>query len=161
MSGWAIQSTQARYAGIFLAAMGSPPPSSPFHPHCSKTNTPVTSTDTPGNYTAMPLMLTWMANNMGGHMNRAVASAAQIAVGNLGGIVSSLAFQAKDGPRYVNGYIICISFLCMTWVLTWVYYLGLKWENSARDAGKRDYLRSLANEEELADRHVCPPLVLC
>jgi MFS family permease len=25
MSGWAIQSTQARYAGIFLAAMGSPP----------------------------------------------------------------------------------------------------------------------------------------
>ena len=100
-------------------------------------------------------MLTWLANNMGGHMNRAVASAAQIAVGNLGGIVSSLAFQAKDAPRYINGYIICISFLCMTWVLTWVYYFGLKRENRLRDEGKREDLRRLEGEEELADRHVC------
>jgi hypothetical protein len=51
-----------------------------------------------GNYTAMPLMLTWLANNMGGSVNRGVGSALQISFGNIGGIVSSLDFQAKDAP---------------------------------------------------------------
>jgi phosphotransferase system glucose/maltose/N-acetylglucosamine-specific IIC component len=102
----------------------------------------------------MPLMLTWMANNMGGSVNRGVGSALQISFGNIGGIVSSLAFQAKDAPRYTNGYIICISFLGMTWLLTFVYYFALKHENAARDGGKRDHLRALAQHEELGDKHV-------
>jgi hypothetical protein len=104
-------------------------------------------------------MLTWLANNMGGHTSRAVACAAQISVGNLGGIVSSLAFQTQDAPRYTNGYIICISFLCMTWVLTWVYYWGLRRENGLRDRGGREGRRGREGEEELADRHVWIPVL--
>lgn len=47
----------------------------------------------------------------------------------------------------------------MTWVLTWVYYFGLRRENRLRDRGCREGLRDREGEEELADRHVWIPVV--
>jgi hypothetical protein len=91
---------------------------------------------------------------MGGHIKRSVSSAALLSFANLGGIVASFAFQSKDAPRYLTGYIILVSVLSMTWCLTWVYFLGLRRENKVRDMGKRDYLRDGQDESELADRHV-------
>lgn len=137
IAGWA-KSTGARYAGIFLAYMGK-------HP-CSCLQL--------GNVTVTPLLLTWLLNNMGGHVKRSVSSAALLSFANLGGIVASFAFQSSDAPRYLTGYIILVSVLGMTWCLTWVYFLGLRRENKRRDLGKREYLRECRDENELADRHV-------
>jgi hypothetical protein len=93
---------------------------------------------------------------MGGHIKRSVSAAALLSFGNLGGIVASFAFQSKNAPRYLTGYITLVSVLSMTWCLTWVYFLGLRRENMKRDKGKRDYLRGFVGEMELADRHVSP-----
>ena len=91
---------------------------------------------------------------MAGHVKRSVSSAALLSFANLGGIAASFAFQSKDGPRYLTGYIILVSVLGMTWCLTWAYFLGLRTENQRRDKGKREYLREIVGERELADRHV-------
>lgn len=90
---------------------------------------------------------------MAGHVKRSVSSAALLSFANLGGIVASFAFQSQDAPRYLTGYIILVSVLGMTWCFTWVYFLGLRRENEKRDNGKRDYLRELEGEMELADQH--------
>jgi hypothetical protein len=101
-----------------------------------------------------PLLLTWLANNMVGHVKRAVSTAALLSFANLGGIAASYAFQSKDEPRYLTGYTALVSVLVVTWCLTWVYFLGLRWENKKRDQGKLEYLRAVASEQELADLHV-------
>lgn len=52
-----------KYAGLFLAAAGS--------------------------YGGLPAVVTWLTNNTAGQTKRGVASAFQIGIGNLAGIVSS------------------------------------------------------------------------
>jgi hypothetical protein len=65
--------------------------------------------------------------------------------------ISSFAFISTNSTR---GFIICLSFLGAAFILTCVYVAGLKWENMAKDAGKREHLRAIAETEELADFHV-------
>ena len=95
---------------------------------------------------------------MAGHAKRSVSSAALLSFANLGGIAASFAFQSKEAPRYLTGYIVLVTVLGMTWCLTWMYFLGLRNENHKRDVGEREYLRDVASHQELADRHV---LFLC
>jgi hypothetical protein len=105
--------------------------------------------------------LGWVAVNTVGHVKRAVVLATIGSFSGLGSIVGSFAFVSTDGPRYLNGYIISISFLCTGFILTCVYVLGLRWENIARESGKREHLRAVSEDEELADHHVVNPLQNC
>ncbi|KAI9880282.1 MAG: hypothetical protein M1830_004401 [Pleopsidium flavum] len=66
-----------QYAALFLVAMGC--------------------------YSAMPVIVCWFNLNLGGHHRRAVGTAWQVGFGNIGGIIATYAFQAKDAPQYKRG----------------------------------------------------------
>ena len=99
-----------------------------------------------------------MTINTVGHVQRAVALAAVSSIGGFSGIIGAFTFISTEAPRYLEGYLICLSFLGASFLLTCVYLMGLIIENRARDAGKREHLRSAAQEIELADLHVPNPL---
>lgn len=85
--------------------------------------------------------------NLGGHHRRAVGSAWQVGFGNIGrppkytitpahkpltdtifiyigGIVAVFAFLAKDEPKYIPGFSICIAFAILSIVACIVYGIG-------------------------------------
>jgi hypothetical protein len=74
-------------------------------------------------------------------------------ISGLSAIVSSFTFVSTNGG-FTRGYIICLGFMGTSFILTCVYIVGLKRENIAKDAGKREHLRAIAETEELADFHV-------
>ena len=64
---------------------------------------------TSGSYCTAAIVAGWPANNVSGQTKRAIASAVQISVGNLGGIVGSQLYQPKWAPRFVTGN-------CVVWI---------------------------------------------
>ncbi|TBU38440.1 MFS general substrate transporter [Dichomitus squalens] len=99
--------THLQYAALFLAAMGT--------------------------YAAMPIIVCWFNTNLGGHHRRAVGTAFQVGFGNIGGIIAVFAFLAKDAPKYISGYSVCIAFIAVSLIANTVYFLGVSWENRTRD----------------------------
>ncbi|KAF7166974.1 hypothetical protein CNMCM5623_000462 [Aspergillus felis] len=86
-----------------------------------------------GCYSAMPMLICWFTMNLGGHRRRSVGTGWQHGLGNIGGIISTYSFLAKGAPRYRNGYIISLSFLCFSAVMAIVYLLAALYDNKKRD----------------------------
>ncbi|CCM03964.1 uncharacterized protein FIBRA_06120 [Fibroporia radiculosa] len=86
-----------------------------------------------GAFTAMGVMICWFHTNLAGHQRRAVGSAWQIGFGNIGGIIAVYSFLAKDAPKYLLGYRVCISFTCLSIFADIVYFFGVLHENRKRD----------------------------
>lgn len=102
-------------------------------------------------YIVQPLSVAWLMNNVGGHYKRAFASAAQIGWGNAGGIVASNIFLDSEAPYFETGYGVSLALLLMTGVMGTLMVLLLKRENEKRAAGKRDYLLSGPDADNLGD----------
>ncbi|OCH93577.1 MFS general substrate transporter [Obba rivulosa] len=100
--------THVQYAALFLAVMGT--------------------------YSAIPVIVCWFNTNLGGHHRRAVATAWQVGFGNIGGIIAVFAFLAKDAPRYIPGYSICIAFIGVSVAADLTYFYIVRSENKRRDA---------------------------
>lgn len=49
-----------------------------------------------------------------------------------GGIIAAYAFLAKDAPKYLPGYGICVSFTCLAIISAFIYYVGVTRANSTR-----------------------------
>lgn len=88
---------------------------------------------TSGAYTAMPIIVCWFNMNLGGHHRRSIGSAAQIGIGNLGGIIASFAFLKEDGPKFVTGYSISLAFTSLSILACIVYYFGCWMQNKKKD----------------------------
>ena len=93
---------------------------------------------TMGTYGAMPVVVCWFTQNLGGHHRRAVGTAWQIGFGNIGGIIATYAFLAKDAPNYTPGYAICIAFICLSAVSCCIYFVSVACQNRARGRATRD-----------------------
>jgi hypothetical protein len=102
----------------------------------------------------------WIAVNTVGHVKRAITLAAVGSVSGLGAIVSSFAFVSTEAPLYRPGYIICLTFLCVAFALTITYAVSLWLDNRARDAGRYNP-PVVDDDDDLADRHVCPSTEKC
>jgi hypothetical protein len=50
-----------------------------------------------------------------------------------GGIISAYSFLAKDAPRYIPGYSICVAFACLSGLTSTIYFVGLVVENRKRE----------------------------
>ncbi|POS79790.1 hypothetical protein DHEL01_v201822 [Diaporthe helianthi] len=126
ISGFAVlltvrENTSVKYGALFLVVMGT--------------------------YSAMPVIVCWFNMNLGGHHRRAIGSAWQIGFGNIGGIISTYAFLAKDAPFYRPGYSICIGFICLSFVSCCVYAWLITWENRKRDKTVRANLTDYEKTE--------------
>jgi predicted MFS family arabinose efflux permease len=112
LSGFAVLTTypkslHVRYGALFLAATGA--------------------------FSSMPVLLGWFNTNLAGHKRRAVGSAFQVAFGNIGAIIASYSFVAEDAPKYEKGFIIALTFTCLSIASSTAYFLGCWWENRQRD----------------------------
>lgn len=76
-------------------------------------------------------------------------------MGQIGGVVSAVAFPKKDGPQYVPGTAINVAFLAVGLVFALWLWGWSRWENKQRDMGRRDHLRELPESELalLGERH--------
>jgi hypothetical protein len=66
---------------------------------------------TSGAYCTAAITAGWPANNVSGQTKRAIASAVQISIGNLGGIVGSQLYQPKWAPRFVIGNCVVWNYI--------------------------------------------------
>ncbi|KAK6457960.1 transporter of nicotinic acid [Scheffersomyces xylosifermentans] len=96
----ATEDPHVRYAGCFLTASGL--------------------------YTAMPLIVCWAALNNGSHIRKSVGTAWQIGFGNIGGIIATFIFLAKDAPVYKPGLSTCIAAVCFSMLCTTAYFFTIR-----------------------------------
>ncbi|KAL2784375.1 major facilitator superfamily domain-containing protein [Aspergillus keveii] len=108
-----------------------------------------------GCFSTSPVFLCWFGMNLGGHRRRLVGTAFQIGVGNIGGIIATYSFLEKDAPLYRNGYIIGLSFCCLSAAMSTLYLFGCWYKNTKRDRimaeGGPDAEVTPEEEEELGD----------
>ncbi|KAL1858953.1 hypothetical protein VTK73DRAFT_7722 [Phialemonium thermophilum] len=104
-----------------------------------------------GTYSAMPVIVCWFNMNLGGHHRRSIGTAWQIGFGNIGGIIATYSFLAKDAPLYKKGYSISISFICLSAVACVLYALSIIRENKRRDKAARDLNLTEQEKTELGD----------
>ncbi|KAI4232870.1 MAG: hypothetical protein L6R40_007274 [Gallowayella cf. fulva] len=95
----------AQYAGLCLVAMGA--------------------------FSAGPIIVCWYVMSLEGHVNRSIGTAWQISFGNIGGIVATFTFLAKDAPEYHTGYSIIMAFVCLG-ALTTAIYTAILWRDTRR-----------------------------
>ncbi|KAL3466920.1 major facilitator superfamily domain-containing protein [Aspergillus heterothallicus] len=86
-----------------------------------------------GCFSTGAVFLCWFGLNLGGHRRRIVGTAFQIGFGNIGGIIATYSFLEKDAPLYRNGYIIGLSFCCLSAAMSSLYLFGCWYENKKRD----------------------------
>uniref|UniRef100_A0A093V3W3 Putative transporter C11D3.18C n=1 Tax=Talaromyces marneffei PM1 TaxID=1077442 RepID=A0A093V3W3_TALMA len=88
---------------------------------------------TSGTFSAMPMVLCWFAMNLGGHKRRSVGTAYQIGFGNIGGIIATYSFLSQEAPNFRTGFLICVSFTCLSAIACAVYLLEIRHANHQRD----------------------------
>ncbi|KAL1916868.1 uncharacterized protein VTP21DRAFT_5065 [Calcarisporiella thermophila] len=109
---------------------------------------------TTGVFSTVPAMLSWFTCNIGGHTKRAVASAAIIAFGNVGGAIGGQIYREDDRQNgYIRGHIICMSCLFAAFVLCCLFKYLLRRENRRRDQLTPEEYEREAQGEELCDWH--------
>merc|ERR1711939_179351 len=115
--------TNARYAAVFLCAMGI--------------------------YTPGPIWLAWGAGNAGLDQMRAVASALVVGLGTMGSVVATWSYLPFDAPRYTIGNALNVSVVAASQILAVLLMLYNKRENALRDRGGRDYRLENKTEQEI------------
>ena len=100
-----------------------------------------------GGYIAQPIIIIWLANNMGGRYKRSVAAAMQIGFGNIGGIIASNIYETSEAPKYPTGYGVSLGLLYMALAAAIAMLIGLKLENNKRERGGRDSRLNLPEDE--------------
>ena len=100
------------------------------------------------------MVIGWYTTNNIGSYKRAVALAAMFTIEGTATFLSAYTFVSNDAPRYIKGFSICLGAQGVGLLFTLLYTASLWWENRQRDLGRREYLRSHPNPEELGDRHV-------
>jgi MFS family permease len=100
-----------------------------------------------GTYIVQPLIIVWLANNLGGHYKRAIGLAVQISLGNIGGIIASNVFVKTEAPRYFIGYGVGLATMISCGVVSSIFAWGLLRENKKRARGERDDRLALSETE--------------
>ncbi|KAI0362467.1 major facilitator protein [Trametes cingulata] len=101
-----------------------------------------------GALSAMPIALCWFETNLGTHHRRAVGTATQIGFGNVGGIIAAYSFLAKDSPKFIPGYSICLGFTLLAMLAACGYYLAVLAENRRRDRAVAESADTLSADEK-------------
>ena len=104
-----------------------------------------------GTYSAMPVIICWFSMNLGGHHRRAVGTSWQLGFGNVGGIIATYSFLAKDSPRFTPGYSICVAWLALGVTCCTLYFFAILRQNRRRDRDEKDTNLTEAEKEELGD----------
>ncbi|KAF2742359.1 MFS general substrate transporter [Sporormia fimetaria CBS 119925] len=101
-----------------------------------------------GLYCPFICLVSWIANSLAPSSKRAVGMALLISVGNMGGIMGSNIYLAREAPKYRTGFgvslAMCVAAIAMTFVLRWAY---------GRENQKREQLFREHSEEDIRARY--------
>lgn len=106
-----------------------------------------------GVFPCSPLVLAWLTNNLAPHYIKATGLGFQVAFGNCGAFVATFTYLQKDGPKYITGHAINLGAIGLSLIITLSTMAYVRWENRARETGKRDYRLQEGDESMLGFRH--------
>lgn len=86
-----------------------------------------------GEYSTIPLTMTFQQNNIVGQWKRAFCSATMVGAGGIGGIYGSLVFRPQDKPSYHFGVYATLITACLVFLTTCVAWLILWRENKKQE----------------------------
>jgi len=101
-----------------------------------------------GLYSPFVCLVSWIANSLAPSSKRAVGMALLISVGNMGGIMGSNIYLAREAPVYRTGFGVSLAMCLLAMIMTLVVRTAYKQENA-----KRDKLLSENTEEEIRSRY--------
>lgn len=108
-----------------------------------------------GLYCPFTCLVSWVANSLAPSSKRAVGMALLISVGNMGGIMGSNIYLAREKPKYTTGFAaslaMCVAAIAMTFVLRWAY---------TRENKKRDQMIQEHGEEAIRARYTDEDLLM-
>ena len=81
----------------------------------------------------MPILVVWLAINVGKGYKRAVAFAMVTAVGNCGAFISSNVFITAQSPKFHTGFSVGLGMNILSMISMTLFFLGLRLENRKRD----------------------------
>jgi sugar phosphate permease len=87
-----------------------------------------------GAYGGLPTSVAWLSTNLSGQTKRAVGSAAQIGLGNLGALASSNVYRTQDKPHYYLGHSVVLAFTIFGMFCAPAYAWMLRRENARKEA---------------------------
>lgn len=111
-----------------------------------------------GLFPANPVITSWTANNITPSSKRAVGVAFFCSAGNLGGIVASFIYLAREAPAYTSGYAASIGLLVAGLLTATALECTYMFINRRRDAIPEEEIRAKYSEQELADMGDKSPL---
>ncbi|KAJ9610804.1 hypothetical protein H2200_005581 [Cladophialophora chaetospira] len=123
-------SAAAKYAAIFIAAMGA--------------------------FTAGPATVSWGLNNSAGPSVRSVTSAYIVATGNCGALIATWTYLPFMAPEYTLGHALNMTATGIAAILAAIAVFYCRWENKQRASGERnDRLQGLTDHDvkELGSLH--------
>jgi MFS family permease len=113
----------AKYAGIFIAAMGA--------------------------FGAGPTVVSWGLNNSAGPSVRSVTSAYVVSVGNCGALIATWTYLPFMSPEYTLGHALNLTSVGCAAVLSTIAFFFCRWENKKRENGERDHILQGKTEQEI------------
>ncbi|KAI0188599.1 major facilitator superfamily domain-containing protein [Xylaria flabelliformis] len=87
-----------------------------------------------GIYPATALVLSWPTINVSGQTKRAIATAMQISIGNIGAVLGTQLYRSHDGPRFIVGHSFALGYLLANAIVVTILALILKKENKRRQS---------------------------
>ncbi|CAF3141354.1 unnamed protein product [Rotaria sp. Silwood2] len=106
-----------------------------------------------GIFSALPLLLSWLTNNVGGHTKRSMAISLVMGIGQIGGIFQPLIYRDVDGPTYRRGHLICSAMILVSIITTIILRICLRKENNRRENLSLEQYRREASIKESCDLH--------
>ncbi|KAH7317030.1 major facilitator superfamily domain-containing protein [Stachybotrys elegans] len=108
-----------------------------------------------GAYMITPICLGWLQNNLSGQWKRAFGASIQVMIGNVGGIIGGNIFLIEERPLYRTGYGVALGCMWLGVVCVVAMVVLMRRENKKRDAGLRDYILELPEEQQnnIGDKH--------
>jgi hypothetical protein len=106
-------------------------------------------------YIQMPILVSWLSNNMGGNAKAAFATGFMIGLGNCGNLVSSNVFITAQTPRFKTGFSTGLALNIVGIAAASGLELYCWMANRRRDAGKENSKLEKGSEviRDLGDDH--------
>ena len=104
-----------------------------------------------GLYAPLICLISWIANNLAPSSKRAVGMALLISLGNLGGIIGSNIYLAKEAPHYWTGYGFSLAILVVAIIVTLILRFLYARINRQREAMDRVVIEQQYSLQELLD----------
>jgi predicted MFS family arabinose efflux permease len=111
-----------------------------------------------GIYPTHPATTSWTMNNLAPSNRRAIGSAFNICIGNIGGIIGSYMYLDHEDPTYPTGFGLSLAFGGTALMAALILELSFFWGNKRKAKLSEDEIRENYTDEELLDMGDKSPL---